>query len=101
MSEKRKKLFVWDETSDVFDLSEADLFILAEEILGLPPQDIAARSENCREVLKNGVRCDDFLGVRRFVLCYAWMELLKKKATSFKQAVNDAWSYVRRFCPNV
>jgi len=79
MSEKREKLFVWEETSDVFDLSEADLFILAEEILGLPPQDIEARSEACRDVLKNGVRCDDFLS----------------------QEVNDAWSYVRRFCPNI
>jgi hypothetical protein len=95
------KLFVWDENTDVFELSENDLFVLAEEVLGLPPQDIAARSENCRDILKNGVKCDDFLGVRRFVLCYAWMELEKRKATSFKQAVDDAWAYVRRFCPNV
>jgi len=93
--------FKWYVNSDIFYLSENDLFVLAEEILGLPPQDIEARSEACREILRNGVKCDDFLGVRRFVLCYAWMELLKKKATSFKQAVNDAWAYVRRFCPNV
>jgi len=93
--------FKWYVNSDIFYLSENDLFVLAEEILGLPPQDIEARSEACRDILRNGVRCDDFLGVRRFVLCYAWMELLKKKATSFKQAVNDAWAYVRRFCPNV
>jgi len=96
-----EKLFTWDENTDVFDLSENDLFVLAEEVLGLPPQDVTARSENCRDVLKNGVKCDDFLGVRRFVLCYAWMELEKRKVTSFKQAVDDAWAYVRRFCPNV
>ena len=96
-----EKLFTWDENTDVFELSENDLFVLAEEVLGLPPQDIAARSENCRDILKNGVKCDDFLGVRRFVLCYAWMELEKMKVTSFKQAVDDAWAYVRRFCPNV
>ena len=96
-----ENLLVWDENTDVFELSENDLYKLAEEVLGLPPQDIAARSENCRDILKNGVKCDDFLGVRRFVLCYAWMELEKRKVTSFKQAVDDAWAYVRRFCPNV
>jgi len=96
-----EKLFTWDENTDVFELSENDLFVLAEEVLGLPPQDIEARSESCRDTLKNGVKCDDFLGVRRFVLCYAWMELEKRKVTSFKQAVDDAWAYVRRFCPNV
>jgi hypothetical protein len=93
--------FKWYVNSDVFNLSENDLLVLAEMVLGLPPQDIAARSEACREILRNGVSCDDFLGIRRFVLCYAWMELEKRKATSFKQAVDDAWSYVRRFCPNV
>ena len=93
--------FKWYVNSDVFNLSEADLFVLAEEVLGLPPQDIEARSAACRDILMNGVKCDDFLGVRRFVLCYAWMELEKRKVTSFKQAVNDAWAYVRRFCPNV
>ena len=93
--------FKWYVNSDTFKLSENDLFVLAEEVLGLPPQDIEARSEACRDVLKNGVKCDDFLGVRRFVLCYAWMELEKKQVSSFKQAVDDAWAYVRRFCPNV
>ena len=93
--------FKWYVNSDTFNLSENDLFVLAEEVLGLPSQDIEARSEACRDVLKNGVKCDDFLGVRRFVLCYAWMELEKKKVSSFKQAVDDAWAYVRRFCPNV
>ncbi len=51
-----ERLFTWDENTDVFELSENDLFVLAEEVLGLPPQDIAARSENCRDILKNGVK---------------------------------------------
>ena len=96
-----KKLFEWNTTKDVFELAENDIFALAENIMGLSPIDIEARSESCKDILINGVKCDDFIGVRRFILCYAWSELEKKKTNSFKQAIDDAWAYARKYCSNI
>jgi hypothetical protein len=70
-------------------------------ILGLDPSLVTPSSEKCKEVLENGTSCNDFIGIRRYVLCFAWNLIKEGKTNSFRYAMDEAWRYVRKYCPNV
>ncbi len=71
------------------------------KIMGLNPSEVTPSSEKCKLVLEKGTSCTDFIGVRRYVLCYAWNLLKQGKEKSFKSAIDKAWAYVKQYCPNI
>ena len=73
----------------------------AAVILGLKPGEFDAKSGKCAEVLSTGASCDNFIAVRRFILCYAWSLLEQGKTDRFKDAVDKAWAYARKYCSNI
>jgi hypothetical protein len=54
-------------------------------------------SAKCATVLGAPVPCEDFRGIRRYVLCAAWRRMEEEKKP-FKEAVREAWAEARKAC---
>jgi hypothetical protein len=70
------------------------------EMFGLESEDIKSISNGYEDILKVGLtkeRCEDFRGIRQWVMARAW-ELMEKEHKRFKDAIKEAWAEVKERC---
>lgn len=73
---------------------------LAADYLGLEPHEWNEPSEKCRIVLEHSPSefCNDFRGIRRWVMCRAWQLMEAEKLPRFRDAIREAWREAHEAC---
>lgn len=74
------------------------------DVLGIDHSEVNDPSEKCKAVLSRPLDrsiCQDFRGIRRWVLCRAWQLLDSGEAKMFRTAIRRAWSEAKRICYNI
>lgn len=69
------------------------------ELFGLKRHDINPVSAHCQAVLEKGPEsyCNDFRGMRRWVMCRAWQKMEEEKKP-FSLAISEAWEEIKEVC---
>jgi hypothetical protein len=70
------------------------------EMFGLGPEEVKSISNGYEEILRAGLtkeRCEDFRGIRQWVMASAWHKM-EKEGKSFKVSIKEAWSEAKEQC---
>ena len=88
---------------EIMNYCEGAKEIVIQEIggmLGLEPEELKSVSNGYEDILKAGLtkeRCEDFRGIRQWVMARAW-ELMEKEDKRFKDAIKKAWVEAKERC---
>lgn len=73
-------------------------------IIGLTDDDLEEPADECDEVLTEGIDdalCDDFAGIRRWVMCRTWELLEADEVDTFEDAIEMAWDEAHEKCEEI
>lgn len=82
--------------------STEELLKHAGKMMGLPSNGVEP-DEDCEAALEEGLNretCQDFEGLRQWVLCKTW-RLVEDDGMSFEEAIEEAWNMAEDKCENI